>query len=89
MAFGEKAVRHAGDDALLFRGHAQFRQCRELRPDRSRAHSHKRQRLAVVADAIDFAFCAAAWHVIARHKNVTQRALARINRSAFVAQSVA
>src|SRR5229473_2033182 len=62
--FADVTLRHkslggADDHALFFPGNTQFRQRRQIFPNGARSDFHECQRLAIVADQIDFALDAA------------------------------
>ena len=63
MALCEESLRGANHDSLLFAAHTEFWQRGRVFFYRTRSHFHKRQRLAVVADQIQFASYSA-WHVV-------------------------
>src|SRR5258708_769345 len=69
VTFYEKPLRGANDQVLFFPGNAEFGQCRQVLPDRTRSDFDKCQRLAIVTDQIDFTLDAAG-RVIAGHENV-------------------
>jgi len=81
VAFSEESLGGACDDMLLRCRNAQFRQRRQILTDGSCADFHKRQRVTVVADEIDFAFGATAWRVIAGNKNVAQPSQIPVGKS--------
>jgi hypothetical protein len=70
MPLAQESPRRAHNNALLVGGHAQFRQIRQrVVAHGARPHFHQCQRVAVVSDQIDFAFCSAG-PVIARDEHV-------------------
>src|SRR5713226_6218222 len=59
VTFGQKSLRCTNHHVLFISGNAQFRQRGQILPDGACSNFHKRQRLAIIADEIDFAFNAA------------------------------
>ena len=55
MTFRQKSPRCANDKMLFFTRNTEFRKRRQVFADGARSDFHKRQRLAIVADEIDFA----------------------------------
>ena len=72
MALGEKTLRGARDDTLLFRGYAEFGKRGKLVANRARAHFDERERFAVVPNQIQLALRAAARQVVARDELIAQ-----------------
>lgn len=69
VTFRKEALRGAHHHALLFPSHAEFRQCGRVFFHCTHSNLDKRQRLAVVADQIQFAFDSAR-HVVLGDEHV-------------------
>src|SRR5690348_5362513 len=88
MAFGEEALRRAHHHALLFTGYTEFRQRGCVLFHCPRSHFHKRQRLAVVADEIQFAFDSSRRVVLRdEHISVSPQIPIRIGLAAYASAS--
>ena len=70
VALSEKALRSAGDHALLVGGDAEFGKVGEVVAKRARANFDEGQGFAVVADEVELTFDAAR-RVVSRHEDIT------------------
>jgi hypothetical protein len=55
VPFRQKPLCRAHHQVLFLLGNAQFRQPRQIFPDRARSHFHECQRFAIITDEIEFA----------------------------------